>query len=116
MVRTVRTITLSMTVPTAMIVGHMHVIVMVVTVRMVLVRARLRSHGRWRWRAFLQVEPGRRYTRPQHALRRDRAVLDRQATERGAQAVNREPKVEQRPEKHVAGGARETIEIRDPRH
>ena len=64
--------------------------------------------------AFFRVRAKlrRRDARAQHALGRDAAVVDRQASERAAERLEREPEIEQRAEHHVAGGARETIEDR----
>ena len=79
-------------------------------------RARDRVH---RWRGtWMRVRPrdaalrlGRRFDeagtsspkRPRAGpARRDRAVIDRQAAERGPQRLERQPEIEQRAEDHVA--------------
>jgi hypothetical protein len=58
----------------------------------------------------------RRHTRPEHAIGVDVRVAERQAPERPPQVVERQAGVEQRAERHVAGDAREAIEIQDSRH
>jgi hypothetical protein len=69
-----------------------------------------------RQRRFLQPELRRRDAGTQHAVGRYRAVLDREAAERAAQSVERQPQIEERPEDHVARRAGKTIEISNPGH
>ena len=107
-----------MAVPAAvMIVMPMSMLLMMVTemaVRMFFVDPCCGSHrGR---SVFVQLELRCRNACPQHTFGRNGSVLDCQATERGTKPVNREPQIEQRSEEHVAGGTRETIEIRESRH
>ena len=66
--------------------------------------------------ASVRPELGRRHARAQHPLGRDRAVLDGQAAERGAQPVERQADVEQRPEEHVARDARKAVDVSSSRH
>lgn len=72
--------------------------------------------GHRRRGALVDTKLGRRDAGPEHAIRGHRTVLDRQAPERGAQAIDGKPQIEQRPENHVARGARETVEVSDLRH
>jgi hypothetical protein len=58
----------------------------------------------------------RRDARAQHALGGNAAVLDIEASERGAERLERKAEIEQSAEDHVAGRARETIEIGGLRH
>lgn len=58
-----------------------------------------------------QPELGRGDSRTQHALRRDRPVIDGEAAERGLERVEGQAQVQQRAEHHVARGAGETIEV-----
>ena len=58
-----------------------------------------------------QFELRRGDTRARDALRRHLAVLDREASEGTLQRVERQPEIQQRSEHHVAGRARETIEV-----
>ena len=60
---------------------------------------------------FGKPELRRRHARTQHALRRDRPMIDRQAPERAAKCIQWKPEIEQRPEDHIAGDAGETIEV-----
>ena len=90
------------------------VIVRVVMVMAVVMMGVLVVPGGHRRRgSFVDAKLGRRDTGPEHAIRRHRTVLDRQAPERGAQAIDWKPQIEQRPENHVARGTRETIEVND---
>ena len=68
--------------------------------------------------AFFRVcaKSRRRDARAQHALGGNAAVLDIEASERGAERLEREAEIEQSAEDHVAGRARETIEIGGLRH
>jgi hypothetical protein len=65
---------------------------------------------------LVHAEFGRRHTGPQHAIGVDVRVAQRQAAEGPPQVVERQAGVEQRAERHVAGDAREAIEIQDSRH
>ena len=58
-----------------------------------------------------QVELRRRHSRPQHPLGGELVLADAEAPERAAEVLEREPRVEQRAEDHVARGAIETVEI-----
>ena len=60
---------------------------------------------------FLDDEFGRRHTRTQHARRRHRGAVDGQAAERTPQLFERQTRVEQRAEHHVARSAVEAVEI-----
>ena len=64
----------------------------------------------------MDAELGRRHPGPQHALGGDRVAVDGEAAERALQLVERQAGVDERAEHHVAGNARETVEIQDPRH
>jgi hypothetical protein len=68
--------------------------------------------------AFFRVcaKSRRRDARAKHALGGNAAVLDVEASERGAERLEREAEIEQSAEDHVAGRARETIEIGGLRH
>jgi hypothetical protein len=63
--------------------------------------------------SLVNAKLGCRNAGPEHAIPRHRTVLDRQAPERGTQAIDRKSQIEQRPEDHVARGARKTVEVRD---
>ena len=60
---------------------------------------------------LLDNELGGRYVRPQDALRRDGGTIDCQAPQRRPQLLEREPRVEQRAQHHVAGRTVETVEV-----
>ena len=64
-----------------------------------------------RRRRLVHTELRRRHAGAQHAFGRHRAVLDRQAAKRGAQAVDRQTEIEQRAEEHVARSAGETVDV-----
>ena len=67
-------------------------------------------------RRFLHPELRRRHAGTEHAVGRHGAVLYRQAAERRAQAVDRQPQIEQRAEEHVARRAGETVDVSNPGH
>ena len=58
-------------------------------------------------------EFGGGHTGPKHLSDGDRGAVNRQAAERGAQLLEREPRVDERAQDHVARRAGETIEIQD---
>jgi hypothetical protein len=74
------------------------------------VDVRFAGVGRWDGR-LVHAELRRRHAGPQHPVCRDRAVVDGQAAERPSEHVERQAEIQQRPEDHVAGGARETVEV-----
>jgi hypothetical protein len=62
-------------------------------------------------RSFDQVELRCRHPRPQHPLGTEFVLIDAQAAESAAEVLEREPRVEQGAQDHVARGAIETVEI-----
>jgi hypothetical protein len=62
-------------------------------------------------RVLVHRELGCRHAGAQHALGVDVRVAEREAAERAFQLVERQAGVEQRAERHVAGDAREAIEV-----
>ena len=64
----------------------------------------------------VDAELGGRDAGAQDPLRVNVGVAKRQASERAAQVVERQTGIEQRAERHVAGDAGETIEVKDGRH
>jgi len=97
-------VVLVMTVPAVIVIVMMLVIMMPVLV----VSGSHRRRG-----ALVGTKLGRRDARPEHAIGRHRAVLDRQAPERVAQTIDRKSQIEERPENHVARNAGETVEVSD---
>ena len=97
------------TVTVVVIVG----VLMVMALSVVMMGVLVVPGGHCRRGTLVDTKLGRRNAGPEHAIRRHRTVLDRQAPERGAKAINRQSQIEQRPENHVARGARETIEVSD---
>ena len=69
-----------------------------------------------RVRVFVDAELGGRDAGAQDAMSVHVRVADRQAAEGAAQLVERQTGVEQRAERHIAGDAGETIEVKDGRH
>jgi hypothetical protein len=65
--------------------------------------------------AGIDREFGRRHAGAKHAVGGD-ARADREAAERRTQVVERQPGVDERAERHVAGDPREAVEIQDRRH
>ena len=59
------------------------------------------------------VELGGAHARAHHPLRPDGVAIDREASERAAQAVERQAGVKQRAEDHVARCAGEAVEIQN---
>ena len=58
-----------------------------------------------------QMELRCRHPRPQHPLSGHFVLADAEAPQRAAEVLQREPRVEQRTQDHVARGAIETVEI-----
>ena len=61
--------------------------------------------------SFDQMELRRRHPCAQYPLRGELVVADAETPQRAAKVVQREPRVEQGAENHVARGAIETVEI-----
>ena len=59
------------------------------------------------------LELGRADARTLHALGPDRLAIDRQASESGADLLERHARVDQRADDHVAGRTREAVEVQD---
>ena len=59
------------------------------------------------------VEPGGAHSRPGHPFRPDGVAIDREASERAAQAVERQARVKKRAQDHVARRAGKAVEIED---
>ena len=64
----------------------------------------------------LHEGPRRPEGAPPHGLSRERVALQRQRAQGGAQVVQRQPGVEQRPQDHVAADAARTVEVGGARH
>ena len=83
-------------------------VVPVVVVIVVVVVVGVRSLGGL---PFDHPELRRRHAGAQHALGRDVVAVDGQTAQRRAKPVERDPRVEQRAQNHVAGGAVEAVEV-----
>ena len=90
------------------------VVLVVVFVRVVMVRLIVAVCDDGRGAVLVQTELRRRDAGPQDTFRRDLEMIDRKAAQSTAQRVERQPRVEEGAENHVAGGAVETVEIEDP--
>jgi hypothetical protein len=100
---------------------HLIMGVVLVVMRVALLRCvvRIARGRRSLGRATLaQPELGRGDPGPIYSIGLDRPcrISERQAPERRAQVIERQARVEQRAEHHVAGSARETVEISDAAH
>ena len=65
---------------------------------------------------FVHDELRRRHTGAQHALGADLVARHGEAAERARQLLERQARVEERAERHVARNAGETVEIQNARH
>ena len=66
--------------------------------------------------AVRHAKLGRADAGPVHALVRDRHPVEAERCDHALQLVERRARVEQRSQQHVAGNAREAVEIQDLRH
>ena len=92
------------------------VVIVVMSVAPVAVTVAMTAGRNLGHRRFLNPELRRRHSGTEHAVGGHGAVLYRQAAERRAQAVDRQPQIEQRPEEHVARRAGETVDVGNPGH
>jgi hypothetical protein len=90
------------------------VIVRVLVVTVLVVTARVRVFVEASVTAvFVDRELRCRHPRPQHLGRRHRDSVNGKAAERGAKLLEREARVEQRAQHHIARRAGETIEVQN---
>jgi hypothetical protein len=96
------------------VIVSVRVLTVIVVVRVVMVRVIVAVDDGGGRAVLVQTELCCRYACSQDAFGRDLEIVDGKAAQRTAQRVERQPGVEEGAENHVAGGAVETVEIKDP--
>src|SRR5215510_4962741 len=87
--------------------GSMAVVLAIVGI----VRVRSAASG-----VFVNAELRRRHPGAQHFPGMDMGVAEREAAQRGLELVERQTRVEQRAQRHVARDAREAVEVQHAAH